>query len=216
MLKQGTDDLNALEEAFGLPVGYIDSLTNEDDWTIIIKSHALIESVCANMLTHYFGEPELSDYFATIEMSNKKTGKAAIISALQLLGKPERSFISTLSELRNLVVHNATNVRFSIAEYISELSKEKRSKVIKSLNIRLAYIEFDGIIHKGDDLVLHFPKQVIWSSLSYCLFKIYSESIFAIERNKLITELLSEAKTNGPKVINPKRITLSIKSNERS
>lgn len=45
-IKQGIDDLNALEDEFGIPRGYIDSLHNEDDWSLIIKAHALLESTC--------------------------------------------------------------------------------------------------------------------------------------------------------------------------
>lgn len=86
-MKQGIDDLAALEEAFGLPKGFIDSLINEDDWSLIIKSHALLESACADMLCHYFGKYELGDIFAHLDLSNKKSGKTAFISALKLLRK---------------------------------------------------------------------------------------------------------------------------------
>ncbi len=133
-IRQGTDDLAALEEAFGIPNGYIDSLKNDDDWSLIIKSHALIESATANMLCHYFGKPELADVFARLEMSNKCSGKAAFISALKLLGKKERRFLSDLSELRNLVVHNASNVKFCIRTYLESLSSKKRSTLATGLN----------------------------------------------------------------------------------
>lgn len=107
-MKQGIDDLAALEEAFGLPPRFIDNLINDDDWSLVIKSHALLESACADMLCHYFGKYELADIFAQLDMSNKKYGKAAFISSLNLLSKPERRFISELSELRNELVHNAS------------------------------------------------------------------------------------------------------------
>ena len=165
-VREGIDDLAALEDAFGIPEGYIDNLKNEDDWSLIIKSHALLESATANLLCHYFAKHELIDVFASMEMSNKRSGKFAFLSALNLLGKEERRFISELSELRNLVVHNASNVTFGLREYISSVSDAKQKQFAKTLNIRLESIEVDGKKYEGEDLLLHFPKWVVWSSLT--------------------------------------------------
>lgn len=197
-IRMGIDDIHAFENAFGLPKGFIDSLQNDNDWSLIVKSHALIESASSNLLTHYFGKKELGDLFSQLEMSNKKYGKAAFISALRLLDKKERAFISILSELRNVVAHDISNVNISLVDYLQSLSPDKRKSYLKTLNIWLTSITVNGIDYKGDDLILRFPKQVLWSSLKYCLFQIWLKSVYAIERNKEIGSILHEVNYSGP------------------
>lgn len=211
-MKQGIDDLAALEEAFGLPKGFIDSLINEDDWSLIIKSHALLESACADMLCHYFGKYELGDIFAHLDMSNKKCGKTAFISALKLLSKAERRFISELSELRNMLVHNASNVTFSLEKHFSSLTKEKQKSLHSALNLRLERISSKNEIIEGVNLLIKTPKAVIWSSLTQCLSSIYIQDVFAIKRNELLNDALEKIKIAGPIEIRQEDIPLTIGS----
>jgi hypothetical protein len=211
-IRQGIEDLAALENAFGLPAGFIDALRNEDDWSLIIKSHALLESACADMLCHQLGKYELADVFAQLEMSNKRYGKAAFISALSLLSKAERRFISELSELRNLVVHNASNVAFSLRDYLLGLSGEKLTRLLASLNLRLKSITISGETLEGNDLALRYPALVIWSSLTACLGSIYIQDVFAIKRNELIKKMVSELRKEGPIKIQHADLPISISS----
>lgn len=211
-IHQGIDDIAAIENAFGLPRGFIDDLKNDNDWSLIIKSHALLESACADMLCHYFGRYELADVFAQLEMSNKKYGKAAFISSLGLLSQKERSFISDLSELRNLIVHNASNVQFSLTNYLASISLDRRKRLIKSLNLHLQKITVSGEDVAGDALVLRFPSLVIWSSLTMCLSSIYMQDVFAIKRNEIIEKAIEQHKKHGPTIIRPEDLPLTISS----
>lgn len=54
-------------------------------------------------------------------MSNKVTGKIAFLGKIGLLGKDSRRFISTLSELRNSLVHDVRNAEYSLPAMVSEL-----------------------------------------------------------------------------------------------
>ncbi|NMG64813.1 hypothetical protein GPA19_07615 [Azoarcus indigens] len=211
-MKQGTDDLAALEEAFGLPQKFIDGLINEDDWSLIIKSHALLESACSGMLCHYFGKYELIDIFAHLDMSNKKYGKIAFISALKLLSKAERRFISELSELRNMLVHNASNVTFSLENYFSNATKEKQERYHSALNLRLKKISTKTEVIEGVNLLIKEPKSVIWSSLTQCLSSIYIQDIFSIKRNELISDALKKIKSARPIEIKKEDIPLTVGS----
>ena len=211
-MKQGIDDLAALEEAFGLPQKFIDSLINEDDWSLVIKSHALLESACADMLCHYFGKYELDDIFAHLDMSNKKCGKIAFISSLKLLSKAERRFISELSELRNMLVHNASNVTFSLENYFSSLTKEKQERLSPAFNLRLERISTKNEIIEGVNLLIKQPRAVIWSSLTQCLSSIYIQDVFAIKKNKLLNDAMEKIKAKGPIEIKQEDIPLTIGS----
>lgn len=209
-MDQWTGDLAALEEAFGLPKGFIDGLKNDDDWSLVIKSHALIESACSDMLCHYFGKYELADIFSQLEMSNKRTGKIAFISALGLLSKKERRFISELSELRNLIVHNASNTVFSLQSYIHGLSKEKQIKTISALNLRTERVIIGERKIEGIHLGLEVPQMIIWGSLMDTLSSIYVQDVFAIKRSELISEHLEEIIKTGPIEIKHEEIPKSI------
>jgi len=91
----------------------------------VIKLHALLESAVSQLLVNALAREELADVFASLEMSNTKTGKFAFVKALDLLPKAHLDFIRELSELRNQLVHFVKNVSFNITEHFSE--KRKRS-----------------------------------------------------------------------------------------
>jgi len=214
-IELGTDDLNALEDTFGIPRGYIDSLKNEDDWTLILKSQALLESACADMLTHYFRNHNLAGIFSHLDMGNESFGKIAFLSKLNLLGKKERGFLRKLLFLRNLVVHNASNITFSLKDYVKNLKPKELTAFSKAINTHLASIEITDPGEKaekisGNDLILIYPKMVIWSSLIKCLGKIYTENVLSVERNRFISEKLKERQDEGPRKLDHTKISIKI------
>ena len=108
-----------LEHRIGVRRGFVRRLVREDDWSFIIKLHALFEAVCTHLLLHHFNEPELSEAFSRLELSSKATGKIAFLGKLELLNADNRRFISTLSELRNSLVHDVRNAEFSLEALIA-------------------------------------------------------------------------------------------------
>jgi hypothetical protein len=120
------DSLGRLERDCGLPSGFCLALLRESDWSFVIKLHALLESAVSQLLVNALARKELADVFASLEMSNTKTGKFAFVKALDLLPKAHLDFIRELSELRNQLAHRVTNVSFNITEYFSR-ERQKRS-----------------------------------------------------------------------------------------
>jgi hypothetical protein len=109
-----TPGILELESKLGVPQNFFRSLNDVDDWSFVIKLHALFEAACTHLLLFHFKEPELTDVFSRLELSNKTTGKIAFLGKIGLLGKENRRFISTLSELRNSLVHDVRNAEFSL------------------------------------------------------------------------------------------------------
>lgn len=97
-------------------------MLREDDWSFVIKLHALFEAACTHLLLFHFKEPELTEIFARLELSNKTTGKVAFLAKLELLNKENRRLVSTLSELRNSLVHDVRNAEFSLATTVAGLA----------------------------------------------------------------------------------------------
>lgn len=204
---QGIDDVAAIEQEFSLPRGFFESLFKEDEWSLVIKCHVLLESATSRMLTLYFGKRCLNDVFTRMELSNRLTGKAAFISKLELLGSHQRAFISHLSELRNQLVHNVSHTCFSLPDLLSSLPAQKRRGYVGALNIRLESIEVDGLKVSGDDLVLKYTKHVIWASTLVCLSDIWAQCVFAVKRNELIAQLL---KGMEPRTVDWPTVSLSL------
>lgn len=206
---QGIDDVAAIEQEFSLPRGFIDSLLREDEWTLVIKCHALLESATSRLLTLFFGKSCLNDIFTRMELSNRQTGKAAFISQLSLLDRPQRTFISRLSELRNQLVHNASNTCLSLPELLASMPSQRRNEYVSGLNIRLQSIQINGNKVCGNDLVLNYTKYVIWASTVVCLSDIWAQSVFAVKRNQLIARALKGMREIE---IDPIMVSLSLDS----
>lgn len=110
-----------LEERIGLRPGFVGTLYDEDDWSFIIKLHALLEAACSHLLAFHFNEPVLSDFFSRLELSGKTLGKTRLLGQLDLLGKEYRRCAAALSELRNNLVHDIRNSEFRLIHYVRSL-----------------------------------------------------------------------------------------------
>ncbi|WP_316674913.1 hypothetical protein [uncultured Tolumonas sp.] len=136
------DSILELEEKIGVKSNFFRNLLNEDDWSFIIKLHALFEAACTHLLLFHFKEPQLAKTISRLELSNKTTGKIAFLSELELLGTEERRLISALSELRNKLVHDVRNSEFSLEKMVLNFD----SNTIK--NFAISYSPFETFIRK--------------------------------------------------------------------
>ncbi len=150
-----------LEAHLGIEPGFFESLDSdeENDWSFVIKLHALIEAAVSNLLTESLNRSELSDLFTRLDISNKTTGKAAFVKQLGLLKESERKFMSSLSELRNKLVHDVRNVDFDFEKYVSDMNDQKRQQFLKDFNIISTEVTNDI-----RTLFFHDPRQAVWYS----------------------------------------------------
>ncbi len=117
-----------LQGKLNLKKDFFKKLLEEDDWSFIIKLHALIEAACTHLLLHRFNEPSLKKIISRLELSNKTFGKIAFIKELYILGDNSRRYISSLSELRNNFVHNVQNCNASLIEIVEKMDKNQFKK----------------------------------------------------------------------------------------
>jgi hypothetical protein len=110
-----------LQNKLKLPPDFFKKLLDEDDWSFVIKLHALIEAACSDLLLHRLNEPGLRNIVSRLELSNKSFGKLAFIKELELLGDESRRYISSLSEWRNNFVHNIQNCSASLSVLVSKM-----------------------------------------------------------------------------------------------
>lgn len=158
-----------IEARAGVRAGFFDDLKSEDDWSLIIKAHALIEAACAELLVEYVGSRELLDPFSRLELSNKRSGKIAFLKSLNLLDEDERRFVSALSELRNSLVHNVSNTTFDLSLYVASLDTKQRRSFAKSFGYAFlpkeTHVDFNNDLRK----ILEEPKDALWRGLKFIL-----------------------------------------------
>jgi hypothetical protein len=167
--------VRALETELGLPSGFLEELKREDDWSFIIKVHALIEGAVSHLLCTALGKDILVDVFSHLELSDKRRGKMAFVAALNLLEKPDRRFVSSLSELRNALVHDVTNVGFSLSKHIAAMDSNKFSAFVKNFDSFSmgCLVPFRGKDVPPEEVFRLEPKTAIWWSAMLTVAIIY-------------------------------------------
>jgi hypothetical protein len=114
--------LTPLESELGLPNAFFRGLLDENDWSFVIKLHSLIEAAATRLLVVALDKPELEEIISRIELSGKTIGKLAYFKSLNLLDSKSIGFIQSLSEVRNKLVHDVSNVSITLEEYVKSLN----------------------------------------------------------------------------------------------
>lgn len=113
---------------------FLNGLLDSDDWSLIIKLHALIETAMNQLITYAIGDGRVLEIVMRLDASDKHRGKMAFIKAMELLPSEARTFISTLSQLRNDLVHNISKFDFLIQDWIKGMTAQQLSNFTISLN----------------------------------------------------------------------------------
>jgi len=167
------DQLSVIEQQLRLPDRFFRNIRAEDDWSFIIKIHALFEAAVSDQVCEKLNRPELKDVMSCLELSDSRRGKVAFADALGMLGdgtvaRRHRGFIRHLSELRNKLAHDPRNVNFDLREDIDQLCQTDKRRLFVRCDT------FSG----NDDLIfervfLVDPKTIIWWSAVATIAQIY-------------------------------------------
>lgn len=170
-----------LEEELTLPQGFIAALYQEDDWSFVIKSHALVEALLTYLLAAHLSNPDVGSIFAFLDTSNPRTGKLAFAKAFGVLNEDARRFVRGLSELRNRLVHNVANVRFTFAAHTAELNKQARREWVNEFGYGLFAVGTARLGKLTDAQQQHLaaivfaePKMAIMASVAWLALDIFS------------------------------------------
>ncbi|MFN8497744.1 MAG: hypothetical protein U0641_07800 [Anaerolineae bacterium] len=169
-----------LAENLALPQGFLRGLLDEDDWSFVIKAHSFVEAALTHLLVVHFGNPALEPIFAQLQTSNPRTGKLAFIEACGLLDKPARRFVHSLSELRNHLVHDVSNVSFAFPTYVASMSDRQRKDFLKAFDYVYVALAAEGQIPQRytdrkiiDRAVLEKPKTAMAAGLVLLAAEVY-------------------------------------------
>jgi hypothetical protein len=112
---------------------FITDLLDQDDWSFVIKGHAILEAAVTEMVVEQLGESRLKPIIERLPLSDGQTGKIVIAKHLDLLSDEQRKFIRWFSELRNPLVHRLENVGFTFERYISGMDKNQKQSWNESI-----------------------------------------------------------------------------------
>ena len=159
------------------PEFFTDLLGQGDDWTFVIKFHAIIEAAFTQTLTRRLGVPEFESIFADLELSNASTGKIAFGKAAGLIDDLERRYVRALSELRNTLVHDVRKVGFRFDEYLQVATQRK--SFVKSFAPFIADqidVPKTGKPVPATQFVIHNPRFTIWANGVGLMQRLYIHS----------------------------------------
>jgi hypothetical protein len=136
------EGIESLSNRIGIPPSFFESLVKEDDWSFIIKLHALFEAAVNLLLVHALDNNSLDTFISRLELSNNTTGKLAMAKSLRVLGEANRRFLRKLSELRNQLIHDVRNIDFSLSAYVEGLNADRMKA------FAIAFSPFEALVAK--------------------------------------------------------------------
>lgn len=141
-----------LEKSLNLPKDFFLLLRDDDDWSFIIKMHALIESSLNRLIEAIFNDFSFDDYFLTLALSGGRHSKLKLLQKLDKIEPEECKFIEGLSSIRNRLVHNITHIKFNLQTYVTRLSAtDKKKFATQTCNF---FVDSNDILEK--------PKHYLW------------------------------------------------------
>jgi hypothetical protein len=133
--KEDWSKIEELERKLVLPPRFCQDLLADDDWSFVIKAHAVVECALSQLLARALGVPQLEKVFARLGTSSPSTGKLAFLKALDIFEEDELRFMRKLSELRNQLVHHVENTSYSFAADFSLRGQEAKVQFIKDFSL---------------------------------------------------------------------------------
>lgn len=123
-----------VEKDLGAPSGSLISLLVADDWSFIIRAHALVEGAISALLAGVL-DPRLRHAFSHLELGRADSGKLEFSKALDVTTTEERRFIRKLSALRNVLAHDMAHLAFSLEAHIALMKSDQRKDFYASLEM---------------------------------------------------------------------------------
>jgi hypothetical protein len=181
--------LALIEGELSLPLGFLTKLYREDDWSFIIRSHALVEAAVTKQLSSSL-DARLTSVFQKLALSNAQTGKIVFAESMGLIDSTHKRFIRKLSEIRNFVVHDISNIVFDLKIYLNGLDANQKKAIARDLSFFASTPQSEKFWLQQ---TYSDPKFAIWTSTIFLLFKCISDTIradIAQEKKKLAVKLL--------------------------
>lgn len=183
-----------LERELGVPDGFFARLLlSEDDWSFVIKTHALIEAAVTHAVERLVGRPELASTITSLPFNNRRTGKLGFLRALGHADKSFLRFADALSRLRNEIVHDVRNTSIDLGTVVARLPPDRLDELVDAFGTTSDHPRRADPSVRGRqiELLKLAPKNSIWLTARFWLARLYLGSQHEIF--KRIEALLDDA-----------------------
>jgi hypothetical protein len=202
------ENVASLEKLLGIRSGFFNELGTEDDWSFVIKTHALVESGLTRLLESKVSPTIPQEFINRLDLSGSRHSKLKLLELLGLVKPTQVRFVRGLSRIRNRLVHNITHVGFVLADYVASLSP-RDALLFVTETCGVFYDETLPISERKEHYaaILAHPKIFVWRTA--LLFLALTSLTIDLERLKAELEqqerkkLLADAET-------ARRITLGL------
>jgi hypothetical protein len=151
-----TDAVAAFESQLGLETGFVYRLAKEDDWSFVVKAHALLEA----MLSHSLPLAAIDGLTRTLRgLNNARKIQAA--RDLSIIDDDDERALRELSRLRNKLAHDVSMTRFHFADHLQDGDERLRFQRAFS-GIWASSIDIDGATVGREQFASANPKVTIW------------------------------------------------------
>lgn len=168
-------DLSKVEKGLNLPDGYIERLSEGDDWSYVIKAHALTEAYTVHAIGRSTDQ-RLSGLWDRLSFTGPAS-KIGVAKSLGLLDESSVSFGERLSRLRNKLTHGVDHPEFSLVNYF-EKNPNGDLQGFASDIMRLVFEERDQDLEAVlVSMLAEMPREIL--SLAHLAF--IARILFALE-----------------------------------
>jgi hypothetical protein len=163
------------------------SSASQDDWSFIIRAHALVEAALAQLLGYKLGHPE--DLLKTVSRLpiGGAAGKLAFVKSLNAPEPSTIEFIEQLGVIRNDIVHKISDIDLRLSAYMKGLDEPGLRRAHKGPDRIFDENELielpEGIEVRAQEGFAIFPTTVISASLRLVLYELHEH--LQISKNEL-------------------------------
>lgn len=160
LLAEQTHAVARLEENLGVPKGLFNKLKDEDDWSFIIKTQALLETALSHLIKATLGRDELEDFIEKLNLQGR-TGKLAVVKALGLLTDSHRKYLGQLAELRNNLAHKIQYVTFTLSEHLKGMNEKAFKDFVLTALVLPSDVKLE-LSNELQDMARENPRLLLW------------------------------------------------------
>jgi len=161
--KINEESLEEINKDYSEKLDFLKKLLTDDDWSFIIKSHSLIESLVTELIINKIDEKKLKRVIERIPLHGEIVSKISISKTYELIPADQIKFLKNISEIRNNIVHKFENINFTFEKYLSNLDKNQKKNWKNSLVWKGMNEQFK---EKIKQVAFQSPKTAIWLTIS--------------------------------------------------
>lgn len=157
------DIVEQSEPLLGLEKGFFRKLLTEDDWSFVIKTHALIESALTRLIETTVRPEPLGEFVTAFDLSGGRHSKVELLRRCDLIDDSEAKFVRGLSRIRNRLVHNVRYTSCDLSKFVSDhFSANQKDDFVK--NTCCIFTEHKDVTRDSEIRadVIKTPKRYIW------------------------------------------------------